>query len=66
MGCEYGEKERECLKLSECGLRGMIYELGESWTTSKVTRKLEISDWLVGVYFKVLGFSEKMEYDVYR
>ena len=30
MGCEYGEKERECLKLSECRLRGMIYELGES------------------------------------
>ena len=30
MGCEYGEKEREYLKLSECGLRGMIYELGES------------------------------------
>ena len=30
MGCEYAEKERECLKLSECGLRGLIYELGES------------------------------------
>ena len=30
MGCEYAEKERESLKLSECGLRGMIYELGES------------------------------------
>ena len=30
MGCKYVEKERECLKLSECGLRGMIYELGES------------------------------------
>ena len=30
MGCEYAEKERECLKLSECGLRGMIYELRES------------------------------------
>ena len=30
MGCEYGEKEREYLKLSECGLKGMIYELGES------------------------------------
>ena len=29
MGCEYAEKERECLKLSECGLRVMIYELGE-------------------------------------
>ena len=27
MGCEYAEKERECLRLSECGLRGMIYEL---------------------------------------
>ena len=65
MGCEYGEKERECLKLSECRLRGMIYELGESWTISKVTRKSKISDWLVGVYFKVLRFSEKMEYDVY-
>ena len=25
MGCEYAKKERECLKLSECGLRGMIY-----------------------------------------
>ena len=30
MGFEYVEKKRECLKLSECGLRGMIYELGES------------------------------------
>ena len=30
MGCEYAEKERECLKLSECGLRGIIDELGES------------------------------------
>ena len=30
MGCEYAEKERECLKLSECGLKEMIYELGES------------------------------------
>ena len=30
MDCEYAEKERECLKLSECGLRGMIYELRES------------------------------------
>ena len=30
MGCEYAEKERECLKLSGCGLRGMIYELRES------------------------------------
>jgi len=30
MGHEYAEKERKCLKLSECGLRGMIYELGES------------------------------------
>ena len=30
MGCEYAEKERECLRLSECGLRGMIYEFGES------------------------------------
>ena len=30
MGREYAEKERECLKLSECGLRGMIYELRES------------------------------------
>ena len=30
MGCEYAEIERECLKLSECGLRGMIYERGES------------------------------------
>ena len=30
MGCEYAEKERECLRLSECGLRGMIYELGGS------------------------------------
>ena len=65
MGCEYAEKERKCLKLSECVLRGMIYKLGESWTTSKVTRKSEISNWLVGVYFKVLGFSEKMECDVY-
>ena len=27
MGCEYAEKERECLRLSECGLREMIYEL---------------------------------------
>ena len=30
MDCEYVEKEKECLRLSECGLRGMIYELGES------------------------------------
>ena len=30
MSCEYAEKERECLRLSECGLRGMIYELVES------------------------------------
>ena len=30
MGCEYEEKERECLKPGECGLKGMIYELGES------------------------------------
>ena len=30
MGCEYAEKERECLKLSECGLRRMIYELRKS------------------------------------
>ena len=30
-----------------------------------MTRKSEISNWLVGVYFKVLGFSEKMECDVY-
>ena len=29
MGLEYAEKERECLRLSECELRGMIYELGE-------------------------------------
>ena len=29
-GCEYVEKERECLRLNECGLRGMIYEFGES------------------------------------
>ena len=28
MDCEYAKKERECLKLSECGLKGMIYELG--------------------------------------
>ena len=30
MGYEYAEKERECLKLSECGLRRMIYELRKS------------------------------------
>ena len=30
MDCEYVEKEKECLRLSKCGLRGMIYELGES------------------------------------
>ena len=30
MDGEYVEKEKECLRLSECGLRGMIYELGES------------------------------------
>ena len=30
MDCEYVEKEKECLRLRECGLRGMIYELGES------------------------------------
>ena len=30
MSCEYAEKERECLRLSECGLRGMIYEFRES------------------------------------
>ena len=30
MSCEYVEKKYECLRLSECGLRGMIYELGES------------------------------------
>ena len=30
MSCEYAEKERECLKVSECGLRRMIYEHGES------------------------------------
>ena len=30
MSCEYVEKERECLRLSECGLWGIIYELGES------------------------------------
>ena len=65
MGCEYAEKERECLRLSECGLRGMIYELGESKTTSKMASKLEISEG-VGVYFKVLKFSEKMECDVYE
>ena len=64
MGREYVEKERECLRLSECGLRGMIYEFVESWTTSKVTRKSEISEDF-GVYFKVLGFSEKMECDIY-
>ena len=29
MGLEYAKKEKECLRLSECGLRGMIYELGE-------------------------------------
>ena len=29
-GCEYVEKQRECLRLSKCGLRGMIYEFGES------------------------------------
>ena len=28
MGLEYAEKEKECLRLSECGLRGIIYELG--------------------------------------
>ena len=28
MGLEYAKKERECLKLSVCRLRGMIYELG--------------------------------------
>ena len=28
MGCEYAKKENECLRLSECGLRGMVYELG--------------------------------------
>ena len=30
MGHEYVEKERECLRLSESGLRGMIYEFVES------------------------------------
>ena len=30
MGCEYEKKERDCLNLSGCGLRGIIYELGES------------------------------------
>ena len=30
MDREYAEKEKKCLRLSECGLRGMIYELGES------------------------------------
>ena len=65
MSCEYAEKEMECLRLSECGLRGMIYEFRESWTTSKVTIKSEISKGF-GVYFKVLGFSEKMECDVYE
>ena len=41
--------KRECLRLSECRLRGMIYELGESQTTSKVTRIIEISEELVCV-----------------
>ena len=27
MGHEYVEKERECLRLSECGLRGMNHSL---------------------------------------
>ena len=27
MGYEYAEKERECLRLSECGLRGMNHSL---------------------------------------
>ena len=30
MSYEYAEKERECLRLSECGLKRMIYELWES------------------------------------
>ena len=29
MGCEYAEKERECLRLSEWA-KGMIYELRET------------------------------------
>ena len=30
MGCEYAEKVKESLRLSECGLRRMSCELGES------------------------------------
>ena len=44
MGCEYAEKVKESLRLSECGLRGMSCELRESYNTRKMASKLEVSE----------------------
>ena len=46
------KKGRECLRLSECGLRGVIYELGRvklKLKYGKVTRITEILEGLVYV-----------------
>ena len=37
------KKERECLRVSECGPREMIYELGRVKLQGKMTRITEIS-----------------------
>ena len=53
MDLGYAEKERECWRLSECGLRGVIYELGElncKLKYGRVTRIIEILEGLVYVY----------------
>ena len=52
MDLGYAEKERECQRFSECGLRGVIYELGElnyKLKYGKVTRITEILEGLVYV-----------------
>ena len=35
MSCDYAKEEKECLRLGECGLREMSFELEESYITNK-------------------------------
>ena len=56
MSCEYAEKEREFLRLSEWGLRGMSCELGKAKPQAKWQANQKFQRELVSFGLICLGF----------
>ena len=47
MSCDCVKQKKKCLRLDECGLKGMGSELKESQTTSKMANRPEVSEGVV-------------------